>query len=265
MKIGYFLSSEEYTPAELIEQARAAERGRLRGAVDLRPLPPVERRAGSEPVRLVDDRRARAGLPAAGDDRGDLPDGADPPGGHRPGRGHQRGAARRPVRPRGRQRRGAQRAHPRRRAGRTADVRLEMLEEAVEVMRKLWTGRVRQPPRQALHRRERPDLHPARDPPPVYVSGVRPEGGRRSPAGSATATSPRCPTRSWSHAFREAGGGGKPPRPASRRAGRDDRGRGRSDRATGCGRTPGCRASCPRCCRRRGTSSRPASWSRRRR
>ncbi len=26
MKIGYFLSSEEYTPAELIEQAKGAER-----------------------------------------------------------------------------------------------------------------------------------------------------------------------------------------------------------------------------------------------
>ena len=44
-----------------------------------------------------------------------------------------------------------------------ADVRLEMLEEAVEIMRGLWAGGNVLAPRQALHRRERPDLHAARD------------------------------------------------------------------------------------------------------
>ena len=61
MRIGYFLSSEEYTPEELVEQARLPRR-RVRGAVDQRPLPPVERRAGPEPVGLVDDRRDLAGV-----------------------------------------------------------------------------------------------------------------------------------------------------------------------------------------------------------
>ena len=43
-----------------------------------------------------------------------------------------------------------------------ADVRLEMLEEAVEVIRTLWRGRPVQPPRAPLHRRERARLRPAR-------------------------------------------------------------------------------------------------------
>ena len=74
MKVGYFLSCEEYTPDELVEQAVLAERGGLHGAVDQRPLPPVERRAGPESVRLVGDRCHLAGLLPAGHHRGDLPD-----------------------------------------------------------------------------------------------------------------------------------------------------------------------------------------------
>ena len=62
MRIGYFLSSEEYTPAELVEQAKRPRSGRLRGAVDQRPLPPVERRAGQQPVRVERDRRDQPGL-----------------------------------------------------------------------------------------------------------------------------------------------------------------------------------------------------------
>ena len=97
----------------------AGPRRRPRPPVDLRPLPPVERRAGREPVRLVGDRRARtARARHARHDRGDVPDGAHPPGDHRPGRGHVGGAARGPLRARRRQRRGAQRAHPRRRLAR---------------------------------------------------------------------------------------------------------------------------------------------------
>jgi G6PDH family F420-dependent oxidoreductase len=43
-----------------------------------------------------------------------------------------------------------------------ADVRLEMLEEAVEVIRTLWQGGQAQPSRAALHVRERARLRPAR-------------------------------------------------------------------------------------------------------
>ena len=102
-------------PPSCVEQAAAAEEAGLRGAVDQRPLPPVERRAGPEPVRLVGDRRdlpGRATLPVttavtcptvrihpaiiaqAAATAAVLLDG--------------------PVHPRRRHRRGAQRAHPRR-------------------------------------------------------------------------------------------------------------------------------------------------------
>jgi hypothetical protein len=42
MKIGYFLSCEEYAPGELVEQARLAEQAGFRGSVDLGPFPSVE-------------------------------------------------------------------------------------------------------------------------------------------------------------------------------------------------------------------------------
>ena len=75
MRIGYFLSSEEYSPDELLRQARLAEESGFAGAVDLRPFPPLERRTGSQSLRLVDDRCARAGdVRDAGDDRRDVPD-----------------------------------------------------------------------------------------------------------------------------------------------------------------------------------------------
>jgi hypothetical protein len=45
-RYGYFLSSEEYEPASLIEQARMAEKAGF-DALDLRPLPPLAGRAGA--------------------------------------------------------------------------------------------------------------------------------------------------------------------------------------------------------------------------
>ena len=135
--------------------------GRLHGPVDLRPLPPVDRRAGAEPVRLVDDRRAEPGLHAAGDHRGDLPDGADPPGGDRAGRGDQRGAA-----PAGGS---CSASAPARRSTSTSSAtRGPRPTSAWRCSRRPWRScagcgrRLRLPPRQALHRRERPDLHAAR-------------------------------------------------------------------------------------------------------
>ena len=177
MKIGYFLSTEEYTPEQLIEQARLAEEAGLRRAVDQRPLPSLERRAGRVTLRVVGHRRDLAGVRPSGDHRGDLPDGADPPGGDRPGRRHQRGAARGSVRPRGRLWRGPQRAHPGRpladgrrpagdaRGGRRGDP------QAVD-------GRVREPSRPALHRRQRADLHPPRHSAAHLRLGVRSGGDR---------------------------------------------------------------------------------------
>ena len=119
MRIGYFLSCEEFGPHDLLEQARLAKEAGFDRALDLRPLPPVERRAGPEPVRLVRDRGARRRCPRhARHDRRHLPDGPDPPRGHRPGGGDLLRPARGPVRARRRERRGAQRAHPRRRLAR---------------------------------------------------------------------------------------------------------------------------------------------------
>ena len=48
--------------------------GRLQRPVDLRSLPPVDRRAGPQPVRLVGDRRDRAGDGPAGRHGRDVPD-----------------------------------------------------------------------------------------------------------------------------------------------------------------------------------------------
>ena len=161
MRIGYFLSSEEYDPTAAGRAGGARRAGRLRGALDQRPLPPMERRAGAEPVRLGRDRRDVAGLPAAGDDRCDRTDRAAAPGDRGAGGGHRCRAARGPLHPRRGHRGGAQRARARRplaqrgrppgdaRGGRRADAR------AV-------AGRVHLPPRPPLHGRERTHLHPPR-------------------------------------------------------------------------------------------------------
>ena len=49
MKIGYFLSSEEFGPAELLRQARIAEEAGFDEPVDLGPLPPVDDEQGESP------------------------------------------------------------------------------------------------------------------------------------------------------------------------------------------------------------------------
>lgn len=125
---GYFLSTEERGPARLVDIAQQAEASGFGFGVDLRPLPPVDRRAG------------RA-VPVAAD------------------RWHRR------------------------------DVRLEMLEEAVEVMRTLWTGEV------VTHRGHHYTVDNARiytlpsSRPRSMCQGSAPRRPRWPPA-SATATSP---------------------------------------------------------------------------
>ena len=56
------------------------------------------------------------------------------------------------------------------------DVRAEMLEEAVEVIRKLWTRRGHQPPRPPLHGPERADLLAPREAATDLPGGRRKEG-----------------------------------------------------------------------------------------
>ena len=81
----------------------------------------------------------------------------------------------------------------------SADVRLEMLEEAVELMRRLWTGEV--VTTQGTHY----DVDTARiytlpdEPPPVYVSSPA-RTSSSTPSSSATTSTPattRCMSPTW--------------------------------------------------------------------
>ena len=163
MKIGYFLSCEEFTPAELVAQARAAEGAGFEALWISDHFHPWIDEQGQSPFVWSVIGALVAGPLAAGHDGGDLPDAC--------------ASTRRSI---------AQAAATTRRSCSTgrfslgvgtgealnehilgdhwpsADVRLEMLEEAVAVMRELWTGEQVEPPRRALHRRERPHLHAAR-------------------------------------------------------------------------------------------------------
>ena len=83
VRVGYFLSGEEplaRPPSSSTWPARA-EAGRLLGrALDQRPLPPLERRAGAEPVRVVVcfGVHRRTDVRAGRHDRGDVPHRPDP-------------------------------------------------------------------------------------------------------------------------------------------------------------------------------------------
>ena len=89
----------------------------------------------------------------------------------------------------------------------SAGERLEMLEEAVEVIRLLHTGD------EVSHHGKHYTVENARiytlpeQPVPIYVSGVRPAGAEVAGARSATATAPSCRTRTLVEPFRDAGGG----------------------------------------------------------
>ena len=176
---GFTLSSEEHDPATLVEQARMAEDARLRLRLDQRPLPPVGVRAGPQPVRVVGAR-----CPVAG---------------HRALRGGRRAS---PARSSASTRRCIAQAaattsrllgdrfslgvgtgealneHILGHRWPTPEARLQMLEEAVEVMRAPVDGRDRRPPRSLLRGRERPALRPARSRHPGHRLGLRRRSGR---------------------------------------------------------------------------------------
>ncbi|GAA4992921.1 LLM class F420-dependent oxidoreductase [Actinopolymorpha pittospori] len=89
-----------------------------------------------------------------------------------------------------------------------ADVRLNMLEEAVEVMRKLFTGKV------VDHRGEHYTVEHARlytlpdEPPPIYVSAFGPEAATRAARFADGFVSTK-PDPALLATFRKAGGNGK--------------------------------------------------------
>ena len=176
---GYTLSSEEHPPGALVAQRAAGRGGRVRLRVDLRPLPPVGR-ARRATARSCGRCSARSPRPPSAIEVGigvTCPIDPHPPGDPRPGRGHDVAAVRRPLLPRRRHRRGAQRARPRRTGGRRPEVRREMLEEAVEVIRGAVDRRHRRPPRASSTRSRTPasSTRPT-TPLPVIVSGFGDDG-----------------------------------------------------------------------------------------
>ena len=141
------------------------------------------------------------------------------------------------------------------------DVRLEMLEEAVERDPRAVAGRVHLPPRPALHGRERAHLHPA---------------GRSRRRSSSRAFGPKSfdlalrigdgfittqPDAERVQEWKAKAGADKPTQAGYKVCVADTEDEGVADRAPAVGQRRAARASSPRSCRRPSTSSRPASWS----
>ena len=170
-------------------------------------------------------------------------------------------AVRGPVLLRRRHRRGAERAHPRAPVaaarGPPGDARGGRRGHPRAVDR-----RDRRPPRARYYEVENARaLRPAASrAPPIIVSAFGPEGRRRSPAGSATATGAHSPQAELLDAFENAGGTG--PRYAQLNlCWAEDEADARARPCTRSGRTPASPGSSRRTCPRGRTSSRPPSWS----
>jgi G6PDH family F420-dependent oxidoreductase len=208
MRIGYFLSSEEYGPAELLAQAQAAERAGFQalwisdhyhpwvnaqghspfvwstiGALSQVCRLPVTTAVTCPTVRIHPAVVAQAAATSAVMHEGRFVLGV--------GTGE------------------ALNEHIFGDAWPEAEVRLEMLEEAVQVMRALWTGEV------VSHRGGHYTVENARiytrpdTPPPVYVSAFGPKAlelaGRIGDGYVST-----MPDADMVQGFRDAGGAGKP-------------------------------------------------------
>ena len=248
----------------MILSARDAGRGGgLRVRADLRPLPPVDRPAGAEPLRLGSPRGDRRRRPSGSDrHRRDVPDDPYPPGDRRAGGGDHRSDAARPVLPRRRHRREPQRARRSAQRWPVDATRREMLEEAVEVMRLLWSGEL------SSHRGRHYTVENARiytlpDEPRRCESRPRAErgGGARRPHrrradrdGARRGDSSRRSTRRAARASRATA--------RSPCAGRSDEERHGGPRSSA-GRTPRSRGRSARNCRCRPTSKLRRAWSRR--
>ncbi|MFG2168162.1 TIGR03557 family F420-dependent LLM class oxidoreductase [Micromonospora chersina] len=208
MRIGYFLSSEEYTPAELLEQARGAERAGFEalwisdhyhpwvdaqgqsafvwstiGALSQVCRLPVTTAVTCPTVRIHPAVIAQAAATSAVLHEGRFVLGV--------GTGE------------------ALNEHIFGDPWPQADVRLEMLEEAVEVIRALWTGDF------VNHHGKHYTVEHARiytrpdAPPPIYVSGFGPKSielaGRIGDGYVST-----MPDADMVRRFRDSGGGDKP-------------------------------------------------------
>ena len=250
--MGYFLSCEEYTPAELVEQARAAEDAGFQalwisdhfhpwndeqgespfvwsviGAISQVCELPVTTAVTCPMVRTHPAIVAQAAATSALMLRGGFTLGV--------GTGE------------------ALNEHILGDPWPSADVRLEMLEEAVALMRRLWEGDfvTQAGPTTGS---TTPASTPFPTSRPRSTSPASVPRRRMSPRGSAMGTSRPRPTPSWSDGSRTARAASRR-RPARRSPTPRPSTRGSGTR-TACGPTAGFPATWPRCCRLRGTSSR---------
>jgi G6PDH family F420-dependent oxidoreductase len=208
MKIGYFLSCEEYTPEQLVEQAVLAERAGFEALWISDHFHPWNDEQGQSPFvwSVIGALSQVCGLPVT--TAVTCPTVRTHPA------VIAQAAATSAVLHGGRFVLGvgsgeALNEHILGTAWPSAEVRLEMLEEAVEVMRKLWTGET------VNHRGTHYTVDSARiytlpdEPPQVYVSGFGPQAtdlaGRIGDGYITTKPDPDLLQR-----FRDAGGEGKP-------------------------------------------------------
>ena len=150
------------TPPQLVEQARRAEEAGFEALWISDHFHPWNDEQGQSPFVWSRDRRDQPGLRPAGHHRRHLPDRPDPSGDRRPGRRHRRRACCDGRFTLGVGTGEALNEHILGDPWPTADVRLEMLEEAVRGDARSCGRASRHPPRQALPRRPRPHLHAAR-------------------------------------------------------------------------------------------------------
>ena len=260
MRIGYFLSCEEYTPAQLVEQAVAAEEAGFEALWISDHFHPWNDEQGQSPFVWGVIGALSQVCDAAGHHRRHLPDGAHAPGDRRPGGRDRRRAARGPVHPRRRLRRGAQRARRSVTRGRRPTSGWRCSRRRSSSCASSGRASVRDPARAPLHGRQRTHLHPARAAAAGLRVRLRAEGdvaGRRDRRRLHLHQARRRPAR----AVQGAESGGKPAH-GRLQGGLRRRPRTRASTSrTGSGRTPGFPASSRRCCRHPRTSSRRPSWS----
>ena len=255
--IGYALSSEEHLPNDLVRLAAQAEEAGFGYALISDHYHPWVDAQGESPfVWSVIGGDRRGDEAAAARDGRHLPDDPDPPGDRRPGGGDGRGDDARPLLPRRRHRREPERAHPRHHWP-APDERLEMLEEAVEVIRPLWKGGY-QTHRGKYYTVENARLYTLPDEPPG--STWRPPSRRRpsSPGASATHRHRRA-RRGDRRAVRGRGRRRKAQlRPGSRLLGEDGAGSAARPRTVLAERGPP--GASRRSFRSRSISSKPRRW-----
>ena len=255
MQIGYFLSCEEYSPAQLIQQAQLAEQAGFESLWISDHFHPWNDEQGQSPFvwSMIGALSQACSLP--------ITTAVTCPMVRTPPAIVAQAAATSAVLTGGRFTLGvgsgeALNEHVMGDRWPDAEVRLEMLEEAVEVMRELWAGEF------VDHHGTHYTVENARiytrpdSPPPVYVSGFGPKAcelAGRIGDGYITTS----PDEDLIKAFRMLAATASPSTPVTRSAGAATTRRA-SRLRTARGPTAGCRASSPRSCPAQSTSNRPA-------